>query len=776
MYRLALLFIAGPEVIDVERTALERDERFSVEFVTDLDAALAALEDREFDCVVTTDGHPTTDDGAVLDAMQARAPSLPVIVYSSEQSLDAVSDVLARDGVEFVPRGTENASLLLADRAIDLVDRTRVEQQAANLRRVSSVLSDVNRLLVRAQTRDELEQGVCDRLAGSDPYVFAWVGGLDESGDCIVPRAAAGASAASYLDSITVTTDETPTGAGPGGRALRTGEVQVVHDTATDTSFEPWRQAAVDCGFQSVAAVPLTYEQDDYGILAVYADRRNAFDEEERDLLTEVGRDIGYAIHSIETRETLARYARLVETLPVGVYRTDPVETGVIREANPGLATILGADSVDEVIGLRPADLYVDSTVRNEMLADLESGDVVTREFDLERLDEGTVTVEATLVLHETASGEQTLVGALRDVTLERRLEADLESERAFVEQLFDISPVAVTVLDAEGRIVRANAHAETVLGLEASNIAGRTYDASEWEAIDSDGTPLSSSDLPFATVRETQESVYEFEHGIKRPSGEVVWLSINMVPVLEDGEFVRAVATLTDVTTHREYEQTILERQDQLEFFNSLLRHEVLNGMTVVLGHADTLAGGIDADDPLAASVDKIEERGLGIVARVKYVRQILERLTDPSEPRDPVDLAAVTADRVEQLSTAHPNAEVTLDAPETAAVTADDLLGEVVAHLIENGIIHNDCETPTVEVRIEVDERTTTLRVADDGPGLPDALREALFDHERPRTTTGGFGLYLVDSLVTQYGGTVHVEPNEPRGTVVTVELPTG
>jgi signal transduction histidine kinase len=268
---------------------------------------------------------------------------------------------------------------------------------------------------------------------------------------------------------------------------------------------------------------------------------------------------------------------------------------------------------------------------------------------------------------------------------------------------------------------------------------------------------------------------VYGFEHAIRRPSGEVVWLSINMVPMFDDGEFVRAVAAVSDVTGQKQYERAILQRQDQLEFFNSLLRHEVLNGMTVVLGHVDTLIDAIDEDDPLRESVDIIESRGVDVVTRVKYVRRILERLAEPSDGLTDVDLASTVADRVERLQAAHPDAEVTVETPETAPVTADDLLGEVVAHLVENAIVHSDQASPQVSVTVDHGPRTTTLRVADDGPGIPAAARDAMFDHEGPRTTTGGFGLYLVDSLTTRYGGSVAVRDNEPRGSVVTVTLPT-
>jgi len=75
-------------------------------------------------------------------------------------------------------------------------------------------------------------------------------------------------------------------------------------------------------------------------------------------------------------------------------------------------------------------------------------------------------------------------------------------------------------------------------------------------------------------------------------------------------------------------------------------------------------------------------------------------------------------------------------------------------------------------VTVALEADGRTATVRVGDDGPGIPDDRKETVFE---PRTGTDhGFGLYLVRTLVVSYGGEIRVEDNEPRGSVFLVELP--
>ena len=66
-------------------------------------------------------------------------------------------------------------------------------------------------------------------------------------------------------------------------------------------------------------------------------------------------------------------------------------------------------------------------------------------------------------------------------------------------------------------------------------------------------------------------------------------------------------------------------------------------------------------------------------------------------------------------------------------------------------------------------------TVRIADDGPGIADDKKEAVFGRgERGLDSPGsGIGLYLVDRLTTAFGGSVHIEDNEPRGAVFVVTL---
>ncbi|AUV82549.1 bacterio-opsin activator [Salinigranum rubrum] len=182
------------------------------------------------------------------------------------------------------------------------LERQRDELETLN--RINQLLFDIVRELVGTRSLEVIRQTVCNRLATSSLYLFAWIGEPDASGDRIVPQVCAGVDD-DYVESIVVRTDGADTGGGPGGRAFNTGEVQVSQDVRSDPSFEPWRDAALERGVRSAAAIPLVSGETVYGILAVYADRPLGFTEREQQTLQILGETIGFAINAVRTHRLL---------------------------------------------------------------------------------------------------------------------------------------------------------------------------------------------------------------------------------------------------------------------------------------------------------------------------------------------------------------------------------------------------------------------------------------------------------------------------------------
>lgn len=160
----------------------------------------------------------------------------------------------------------------------------------------------MNAALLTAESREEIEQAVCDQFAGGGPYRFAWMGRLDRGHRHIVPRAWAGVEKG-YLDTLEIPLDEGPAAKGPAARAVQSSEVQTV--SVTDPMFEPWREHARERGYEAVIVIPVIYDQTTYGVLAMYAGTPEETEYLDEAVLAELGRTVGYAINAVERKQAL---------------------------------------------------------------------------------------------------------------------------------------------------------------------------------------------------------------------------------------------------------------------------------------------------------------------------------------------------------------------------------------------------------------------------------------------------------------------------------------
>lgn len=192
----------------------------------------------------------------------------------------------------------------------DITERKQREgalrQQAKQLRttnRINEIIRDVNRALVHASTREEIECAVCENLAQGGSYRFAWIGEHRIAETGVEPREWAGVEEG-YLDARPGVDEQTPDDV-TAETAIETGEMQVVQSIAENSAAESWREAALKRGYESATAIPLVYREMAYGVLCVYSPRPNAFDEIEREVLTELGETIAYAFSAAERRRAL---------------------------------------------------------------------------------------------------------------------------------------------------------------------------------------------------------------------------------------------------------------------------------------------------------------------------------------------------------------------------------------------------------------------------------------------------------------------------------------
>jgi len=315
--------------------------------------------------------------------------------------------------------------------------RTQTER-ADRLDRIARLTQDVEAAITEASDPTEVNRAVCERLAGSGPYAAAWVGGVDVGADRLTTRAVVGTDRG-YVDGLDLSTTDDSADPHPAVSAWNDDDVAVADSLVGGGPAGDWRRRALAAGYQSLCAVPLTYDGITHGVLVVAATEPNAFGQREREVLGGLGHSVGYALAAIERRRALEtdetvelefagegvdlEFARLAREADCEVRheRTVPREDGAVS-----VYLALDGDVPDDAPGL--ADGVLSGTV--EPVADGSDAtvlEVVTDDWFGSGLAEyGAVLREASATPGETTVGVEVPAGA--DV-------------RSFADRLAEISP-----------------------------------------------------------------------------------------------------------------------------------------------------------------------------------------------------------------------------------------------------------------------------------------------------------------------------------------------
>lgn len=204
------------------------------------------------------------------------------------------------------------------------------------------------------------------------------------------------------------------------------------------------------------------------------------------------------------------------------------------------------------------------------------------------------------------------------------------------------------------------------------------------------------------------------------------------------------------------------------------VLTHEIMNTLTPVTSLAHTCESLIDEDDAIddiRAAISTIARRSDGLMDFVLRYRELLH-VPQPNSEGFSVDLAftEIVTLMKNELASIEVDTDVT---PKSLELVADrSLVDQVLINLIKNTIAAlDDIESPLLQLRARLDYGRVLIQVQDNGPGIPDGVREQIFV---PFFTTkrdgSGIGLSLSRQIMTAHGGEIAVRSDD-SGTIISL-----
>jgi len=189
--------------------------------------------------------------------------------------------------------------------ARDITERKENEHKIARLSRVHALLSGINSAIVRIRERQALLEEACHLATEKGDFLMAWIGLYDPETGTVHIVAKAGRYDG-YLDSGCFATEEQkPDYCMLITEAMEKYEPVICNDVSTDPRMAPWRERALQQGFNSIVLLPVIVDEKPIGLLALYAGETGFFTTEEIKLLTELSGDISYALQNIVQQEKL---------------------------------------------------------------------------------------------------------------------------------------------------------------------------------------------------------------------------------------------------------------------------------------------------------------------------------------------------------------------------------------------------------------------------------------------------------------------------------------
>ncbi|OIR05176.1 blue-light-activated protein [mine drainage metagenome] len=720
------------------------------------------------------------------------------------------------DDIEF--RGRRSRIVL----AMDVTKRVRAEHEAERANRATRMLSRCNEALIRADSEEDLLSRICTLAVEVGDYRMAWVGyAQDDVQRTILPKAHAGEDQG-YLASIRLSwADDSPSGAGPAARVVRSGIPVVVPDIAVDPGFV-MKEEARQRGFRSVVCLPLKDGERTFGILVLYVNEARIIPAEEMVLLRELADNLAYGILTLRAREERRRTHDAVLAMAKGVSASTGVE--FLERLTSSMVEALGADGafVAELVGAEGrAARTLCAVVDGRRVPDFEYALAGTpcgqlRTADLCVVASGVQARYPDVELHArlgieayvgvrlaTASGN--LLGlmfvlfrrplAQQDFVVSTmrifasRVAAEMERQSADAKTreqaaLLDKAQDAIVVRDLDHRIGYWNRSAERLYGWTAGEVLGRSIR----ELIYAEP---SAFDRAFDRVMSDGEWVGEIRQVCR--DGRVVAVEGHWTLVRDEaGKPVSILAINTDITERKKLEEQFLraQRMESLGTLAGGIAHD-LNNLLAPITMGVGLLKRMELP-PKGVSVVENIERSAGRGADL--VRQVLSFARGVDGVRLPVALQRIVEEVATIARTTFPKNIVieTSVAPGTAHILAEPTqVNQVFLNLCLNardampsgGRLTLSAENVLIDRQFAVmtggiqPGRYVVARVADTGTGIPAGVLDRIFEPFFTTKELGkgtGLGLSTALGIVRSHGGFVDVRSEQGAGSTFLVYLP--
>ena len=466
-------------------------------------------------------------------------------------------------------------------------------------------------------------------------------------------------------------------------------------------------------------------------------------------------------------------------------------QAGEIVLANRATAALFGYKCADDLVGIPIYDLVpksesIEPLWKADRLVKPKGGIVDVPLIEIVDADGADRCLQIGKVAVPALNGaDYNVLTVAADVTELVRSERAIEAAANEIIDLYDNAPCGYHSLDPNGLVIQMNQTELDWLGYTREEVVGVKHFN---DLLDPDHVPRF-----FIGFHRFQQSgdLSEVESVMIRKDGAQLPIVVTSKAVRDEyGRFTSCRTTVFDLSERRATERQVRQAKDEAERANrakseflSRMSHELRTPLNAILGFAQMLQLEKHGErvDQSVAHILKGGRHLLGMINEILDLSRI--DMGKLSVSLEPVDLALIVRDASEFIQPLAKTHVVTVGLDdrlsEPSFVRGDQQrLRQICLNLLSNAIKYN-YSGGSIHLTIERDADLVRLSVADNGVGVaPDRIHDLFSPFARLGAEAGGvegtgLGLALSQGLAQYMGGAIRYRPNEPRGSIFTLEL---
>lgn len=387
------------------------------------------------------------------------------------------------------------------------------------------------------------------------------------------------------------------------------------------------------------------------------------------------------------------------------------------------------------------------------------------------RLDGKVIDVEA-LAFPFVYEGKKAVQVIVHDITEKKKAEATIRKTETLFSQLFQSSPMAVTMLDEKGDVVQINKGFEELFGYTLSELKGRSLN--EFivpEELEAEGNDLNSII--------SNNKIIRIESARRRKDGAMVSVIIYGVPVYLEDKTIGIFGVYVDITEQKKVEEELKVRNTELDNFVYKVSHDLRAPLSSILGlvHLASMPGNNDNPAEYLSLIGRKAEQldhfigdvlshSKNLKMDLKFVKIDFQKIIDETWTNLNYQKGAELMKR-----------EVVIRAEEF--YSDHWRISEILRNLISNAIKYRQLrhEAPSFHIAIRTDRNFAEILFSDNGIGIDAKNLTHIFDmfyRASDQAEGSGIGLYIVKNAVDKLGGKISVESRYGYGTSFKIKLP--